>query len=159
MSTLLSNYIYISNIFCCFFIYWIFLCLFIEKCKLLLLIDSNINLTFANLYHDLCFNIYFSVQLSSVTQLCLTLCDTMECRTPGLPVHHQLLEVTQTHVRWVGDAIQQSHPLWSPAPPTFNLSQHQGLFKWVSSLHQVAKVLELQLQHQSFQWTPRTDLL
>ena len=68
-------------------------------------------------------------------------------------------EFTQTHVHWVGDAIQPSHPLSSPSPPALNLSQHQGLFKWLSSSHQVAKVLELQLQHQSFQWTPRTDLL
>ena len=78
---------------------------------------------------------------------------------PGLPVHHLLPEFTQTHVHWVGDAIQPPHPLSSPFPPAFNLSQHQGLFQWVSSLHQVAKVLEFQLQHQSFQWTPRTDLL
>ena len=77
----------------------------------------------------------------------------------SLPVHHQLSEFTQTHVHWVGDAIQPSHPLSSPSPPTFNLSQHQGFFKWVSSSYQVAKVLEFQLQHQSFQWTPRTDLL
>ena len=75
------------------------------------------------------------------------------------PVHHQILESTQIHVHWVGDAIQPSHPLSSPSPPALNLSQHQGLFKWVSSSHQVAKVLEFQLQHQSFQWTPRTDLL
>ena len=68
-------------------------------------------------------------------------------------------EFTQTHVHWVSDAIQPSHPLSSPSPPTFNVSQHQGLFQWVSSLHMVAKVLEFQLQHQSFQWTPRTDLL
>ena len=74
----------------------------------------------------------------------------------GLPVHHQLPEFTQTHAHWVSHAIQPSHPLLSPSPPAFNLSQHQGLFKWVSSLHQVAKVLEFQLQHQSFQWTPRT---
>ena len=78
---------------------------------------------------------------------------------PGLPVHHQLPELTQTHDLWVGDAIQPSHPLSSPSPPTFNLSQHQGLFKWVSSSHQVAKVLEFQLQHQSFQWIFRTDFL
>ena len=76
-----------------------------------------------------------------------------------LPVHHQLLEFTQTHVHWIGDAIQPSHPLSSPSPPALNLSQHQGLFKWVSSSHQVAQVLEFQLQHQSFQWTTRTDLL
>ena len=77
---------------------------------------------------------------------------------PGLPVHHQLLEFTQTHVHLVGDAIQPSHPLSSPSP-AFNLCQHQGLFQWVSSLHQVAKVLEFQLQHQSFQWIFRTDFL
>ena len=77
----------------------------------------------------------------------------------GFPVHHQLLELTQTHVHWVSDAIQPSHPLSSPSPPAFNLSQHQGLFKWVSSSNQVAKVLEFQLQHQSFQRTPRTELL
>ena len=98
-------------------------------------------------------------QFSSVTQLCLTLCDPMNCSTPGLPVHHQLLESTQTHVHRVSDAIQPSHPLLSPSPPALNLSQHQGLFKWVSSPHQVAKVLEFQLQHQSLQWTARTDLL
>ena len=78
---------------------------------------------------------------------------------PGLPVHHQLPESTQNHVHWVSDAIQPSHPLSSPSPPALNLSQHQGLFKWAISSHQVAKVLEFQLQHQSFQWTPRTDLL
>ena len=73
----------------------------------------------------------------------------MDCSTPGLPVHHQLLEITQTHVHWVGNAIQPSHPLSSPSSPAFNLSQHQGLFKWVSSSYKVAKGLEFQLQHQS----------
>ena len=86
---------------------------------------------------------------SSVTQSCPTLCNHMDCSTPGLPVHHQLLEFTQTNVHWVGDAIQPSHPLSPPSPPTFNLSQHRGLLKRVSFLHQVAKVLELQLQHPS----------
>ena len=100
-----------------------------------------------------------SVQFSLVTQSCTTLCDPMDCSTPGLPVHHQLPEFTQTHVHWVGDAIQPSHPLSSPSPPAPNPSQHQSLFKWVSSSHQLAQVLEFQLQHQSFQWTPRTDLL
>ena len=83
----------------------------------------------------------------------------MKCSTPGLPVHHQLPESTQTHVHWVGDAIQPSHPLSSPSAPALNLSQHQGLFKWVSSSHQVAKILEFQVQHQSFQWIFRTDFL
>ena len=82
---------------------------------------------------------FSSVQFSSVAQSCLTLCDPMDCSTPGLPVRHQLLEFTQTHVHWDGDAIQPSHPLLSPSPPSFNLSQHQGLFKWVSSLHQWPK--------------------
>ena len=91
-----------------------------------------------------------SVQFSSVAQSCLILCDPMNCSTLGLPVHHQLLEFTQTHVHWVSDTIQPSHPLSSPPPPAFNLSQHQGLFQWVSSSYQVAKVLEFQLQHQSF---------
>ena len=99
-----------------------------------------------------------TVQFNSVPQLCLTLCDPMNCSMPGLPVHHQLLEFTQTQVHWVGDAVQPSHPLLSPSPPALNLSQHQGLFIWVS-LHQVAKVLEFQLQHQSFQWILRTDFL
>ena len=83
----------------------------------------------------------------------------MDCSTPGLPVRHQLPEFTQTHVHWVSDAIQPSHPLSSPSPPAPNPSQHQGLFQWVNSLHEVANVLEFQLQHQSFQWIFRTDFL
>ena len=75
----------------------------------------------------------------------------MDCSTPGFPVHQQLLELAQTQVHGVGDAIQPSRPLSFPSPPAFNLFQHQGLFQGVSSSHQVAKVLELQLQHQSFQ--------
>ena len=102
---------------------------------------------------------FSSVQFSSVTQSCPTLWDPMNRSTPGLPVHHQLLEFTQTHIHWVGDTIQPSPPLLSPSPPTFNLSQHQGLFKWVSFLHQVVKVWEFQLQHHSFQWTLGTDFL
>ena len=99
------------------------------------------------------------VQFSSVAQSCPTLWDPMNRSTPGLPVHHQLQEFTQTHVHRVGDAIQPSHPLSSPSPPAPNPSQHQDLFQWVNSSHEVAKVLEFQLQHQSFQWKPRTDLL
>ena len=76
------------------------------------------------------------MRFGSVTQLCPTLCDPMDCSVPGLPVHHQLPEFTQTHVHWVGSAIQPSHPLSSPSPHAFSLSQHQGLFQWVSSLHQ-----------------------
>ena len=81
--------------------------------------------------------------------MCPTLCNPMNCSMPGPPVHHQLPEFIQSHVHWVGDVIQPSHPLSSPSPPALNLSQHQGLFKWVSSSHQVAKVLEFQLQNQS----------
>ena len=98
-------------------------------------------------------------QFSSVAQSCPTPWDPMDCSTSGLPVHNQLPEFTQTHVHWVSDAIQPSHPLLSPSPPTFNFSQHQGLFKWISTLHQVAKVLAFQLQHQSFLWIFKTDFL
>ena len=84
----------------------------------------------------------FLVQFSSVTQSCPTLCDPMNHSTPGLPVHHQLLEFTQINVHRVSDAIQPSHPLSSPSPPALNPSQHQSLFQWVNSLHEVAKVLE-----------------
>ena len=92
----------------------------------------------------------YLVQFSLVAQSCPTLSDPMDCSMPGFPVHHQLPELAQIHVCQVSDAIQPSHPLSSPSP-AFNLSQHQGLFKWVSSSHQVAKVLELELQHKSFQ--------
>ena len=108
-------------------------------------------------YLSICLCHLWFLSFSSVAQSCLTLCNPMSCSMPGLPVQHQLPESTQTHMHWVGDAIQPSHPLSSPSPPALNVSQHQGLFKWVSSSHQVAKVLEFQLQHQSFQWTSRTD--
>ena len=94
---------------------------------------------------------FSSVQFSSVAQSCLTICDPMNCSTQGLLVHHQLSEFTQTHVHQVTDAIQPSHPLSSASPPTPNPSQHQSLFKTVNSSHKVDKVLEFQLQHQSFQ--------
>ena len=106
--------------------------------------------------NSLCYTVGLSAQFSSVTQLCPTPTDQS---TPGFPVHHQLPEFTQTYVHWIDDAIQPCLPLSSPSPPTFNLFQHQGLFKWVSSSHHMAKVLEFQVQHQSFQWTLRTDLL
>ena len=98
-------------------------------------------------------------QFSSVARSCLTLFNPMDCSTPGFHDRHQLLELAQTHVHRVGDAIQPSHTLSSPSPPTFNLSQHHSLFKWVSSSHQVAKLLEFQVQHQSFQWIFRIDFL
>ena len=100
---------------------------------------------------------FYSVRFSSVAQSCPTLCNPMDCSMPGFPVHHQLSEPAQTHVHWVGDAIQPSHPLSAPSLPAFSLYQYQGLFQWVSSSHQVAKVLELQLHHLPFQWIFRTD--
>ena len=100
-----------------------------------------------------------SVQFSSVIQLCPSLCNPMNRSTPGLPVHQHLPEFTQTHVHRVSDAIQPSHPLSSPSPPAPNLSQHQSLFQWVNSSHEVAKVLEFQLQHHSLQRNPRVDVL
>ena len=128
----------------------------------LVVVNKNTNLnkegfkTWSCVHHILS-SVKEKLHFSSVTQSCPTLCDPMDCSTPGLPVHHQLLEFAQTHIHWIGDVIQSSHPLLSPSSPAFNLSQHQGLFKWVSFSHQMAKVLEFQLQHQSFQWTPRTD--
>jgi len=99
------------------------------------LLKENIGITFFDI--NCSSKLYLTSQYSSVAQLCLTLCNPMDCSTPGLPVHHQLPEFTQTHVHWVSDAIDPSHPLLSPPPPAFNLSQHQGLFQWVSSSHQV----------------------
>ena len=99
------------------------------------------------------------LQFSSLAQSCPTLCNPMNHSTPGLPVHHQLPEFTQTCVHWVHDAIQPSHPLSSPSPPAPNPSQHQGLFQRVNSSHEVAKVLEFQLQYHSLQRCPRADLL
>ena len=111
-------------------------------------------------FHRLCIGLHELMTLVVVQslKLFLTLCDPMDYSTPGFPVLHHLLEFAQTHVHRVGDAIQPSHPLSSPSP-AFSLSRHQGLFQWVSSSHQVAEVLELQLQHQSFQWIFRTDFL
>ena len=97
------------------------------------------------------------VNCCSVAKSWLTLCDPMDCSSPGLPVLHYLPELAQTHVCWIGDAIQLSYSLSPPSPPALSLSQYQGLFHWVSSSHQVAKVLELQFQHQSFQWIFRDD--
>ena len=99
----------------------------------------------------------YSVHFSSSGML--TLCNPMNCSTSGLPVHHLLPEFTQTHVHWVSDIIQPSHPLLSTFPPAPNPSQHQGLFQWVNSSHEVAKVLEFQLQHHSLQRNPRAGLL
>ena len=96
---------------------------------------------------------------SSVAKSCQTLCNPMNCSMPGFPVLHYLLEFAQTHVHCVSNAIQPSHALLAPSPPALNLSQHQDLFQWVGSAHQVAKVLEFQFHHQSFQWIFRVDFL
>ena len=100
-----------------------------------------------------------SVQFLSCVLLFVTPCNPMDCSTPGFSVHHKFPELAQAHVHQISDAIQPSHALSSPSPPAFNLSQHQGLFQWVSSSHQVAIVLEFQLQCQSFQWIFRSDFL
>ena len=105
------------------------------------------------------FLVTFATGRAPGSRQCPTLCDPMNRSMPGHPVHHQLPEYTKTRVHWVGNVFQLFHPLSSPSSPALNLSQLQGISKWVSSLHQVAKVLEFQLQYQSFQWTSRTDLL
>ena len=118
--------------------------------------EDHFMLECLNYRHSKYLKYFSSVQSLSRVQLC----DLMNRSTPGLPTHHQLPESTQTHVHRVGDAIQPSHPLSSPSPSAPNPSQDHGLFvQWVNSLHELAKVLEFQLQHQSFQWTPRIDLL
>ena len=99
---------------------------------------------------------YIVIQSSSCVQL---FCDPMNCSIPGFPVLHYLPEFTQTHVHWVSDALQPSHPLPSPSPLALNLSQLQILFQWISSLHHMTKILELQLQHQSLQWVFRVDFI
>ena len=117
-------------------------------------------ITYFHLCHTKhCSTWYWVIVCCSVAKLCPTLCDPMDCSTPGFPVLHYLPEFIHTHVRWVCDAIQPSHPLWPPSLLALNLSQHHGLFQWVSSSHQVTKVLEFQLQHQSFQWIFRIDFL
>ena len=110
------------------------------------------------IWFDIHMYVYIS-QFSSVTQSCPTLCVPMDCSTAGFLVHHQLPEFIQTHVHLVGEAIQPSHPLSSPFPPAPNLSQHQGLFQWVSSSHQMARVLQFQLYNPPFQWIFRVDFL
>ena len=119
----------------------------ISNCVLWLKNDANENSSLITL----------SICCCSLAKLCPTLCDFIYCSTPGFPVLHHFLELAQTHVHWVSNAIQPSHPLSSPSPPAFHLSQHQGLFQRVGPPHQVAKVLEF--QHLSFQWIFRTDFL
>ena len=128
------------------------ICIISEMSFVLLKLLGTIDRRCLCLFKDL-------IQFSWVTQSCLTLCDPMDYSTLNFPVHHQLPELAWTHVHWLSDTIQPSHPLSSTSPPNFSLSQHQSLFQWVSSSYQVAKVLELQIQNQSFQWIFRTDFL
>ena len=93
------------------------------------------------------------------SESCPTLCNSMDCSTPGFPVPHHLLEIAQVHVHWICDAIQPFYSLLPSTPPAFNLSEHQGLFEWVGCWHKVTKALDLQLQHQFFQWVFRVDFL
>ena len=134
-----------------------------KKCTLNVLLSKyswmTVTLFYQRAHNSLYFVMTLSDQIRSVAQSCPTLCDPMNCSTPGFPVHHQLPEFTQTHVHRVSDAIQPSHPPLSPSPPAPSPSQHQSLFQWVNSSHEVAKVLEFQLSHQSFQRNPRADLL
>ena len=167
----LKNFSLFSLLNVCLFLSWIEVGFYVTGLDLLL-VDKMMSLLFNTLsrfviaflkgvsitsFNSVFESRYWNLQFSSVSQLCLTLWDPMDCSTPGFPVLHQLPELPQTHVHWVGDAIQLSYPLSSPSPPAFNLSKHQGLFKWVSSSHQVVKLF--QLQHQSFQWIFRTDFL
>ena len=101
---------------------------------------------------------YKYIYCCSVAQPCPTLCNCMDCSTPGLPIPHRLLDFAQAHVHRISDAVQPSHPLTPSSPSALNLSQHQGLFQWVICLYQMAKILERKLQHQSFQWLIRVDL-
>ena len=152
---------YFSYIFCCvifyyFFIWWFFIWFSIETLLPFKIRKTGFLMPACTPFPEVLVGSRNHCSVRSVMSDSLR---PMDCSTPGLPVHHQFPEFTQTYVHWVGDAIQPSHPLSSSSPPTFNLSQHQGFFKWVSSLHQVAKVLEFQLQQQSFQWILRTDFL
>ena len=132
-----------SSILHIFFYNFLFLTILCLKFSFMFINDAVVCFHYCVVFHYM--NKPQSVQFSSVTWSCPTLCDPMDCSMPGLPAHHQLPEFTQTHVHWVSDAIQPSHPLSSPSPPAFYLSQHQVLLQWVSSSHRVAKVLEFQL--------------
>ena len=123
-------------------------------------IKTNITIKWVTLFWcPSAYKSYVYTICCSVAQSCPTFCDPMDCSTLGFPVLHHLPEPAQTHVHWFGDTIQTSCPLLSPSPPAFYISQHQGIFQWVSSSHQVAKLLELQLQPQSFHWILRVAFL
>ena len=152
-----SRKLYISAAFLPYFSFFVSLLLACTSSPALAKTHNDILLEY--LMSSLCHPLSYHLQFSSVALLCLSLCDPIDCSMPNFPVLHRLLELAQTHAHWVSDAIQPSHPLLSPSPLAFNLSQHQCLFQWVSSLHHVAKVLKFQLQHQFFQWIFRTDFL
>ena len=138
----------------------LFLCVISLACwfKIYFSIFKGLYLCLGSYHCNAFYNDISSIQFSSVQSLSPTLCDPMDCSTPSFPVYHQLPELAQIHVHRVSGAIQSSHPLSSPSS-AFNLSQIQGLFQWVSSSHQVAKILDFQLQHQSLQWIFRTNFL
>ena len=151
-------------------IHWLLItllsCLWTDTCIFIIVIlwNEQIFSAWGARWSEVCYNemitlLYvMSYGCWSVAQSCPTFCDSMDCIMTGLPVLHHLLELAQTHVHWVGDAIQPFHFLWPPSP-ALNLSQHRVFFQWVSSSHQVAKVMELHFQHQSFQWIIRIDFL
>ena len=137
-----------------FWAYMAVSCWGIFRVNLLNLLENNRQRNIGFLNRSLGWNIN---QFGSVTQLCPSLCDPMDCSTPGFHVHHQLLDLAETHVHWVSDVIQPSHPWSSPSLPAFNPSQHQGLFQLIGSFHQMTKVL--QLHHKYFQWIFSIDFL
>ena len=141
---------------------YICVCVCVCVCVYIHIYMKNIKLSLAPVRQYTQYRYYLlilgvSLQFNSVTQSRLNLCNPMDCSTPGFPVHHQLPEFTQTQVHRLADGIQPSHTLPSPSPPAFNFSQYQGIFQRVSSLHQMAKVLESQFRHQYFQRIFRTD--
>ena len=153
VTCLISDFIYLSLLS---WLFWLKVCEF-SLFKFLFDLLIFFLLSFQSLFH--LFLLYYSVQFTSVQSLSHVRLFVTPWITPGLPVHHQLPEFTQTHVHQVSDVIQPSHSLSSLSPTAHNPSQHQGLFQWVNYSYEVAKVLEFQPQHQSFQWTPRTGLL
>jgi len=154
--------IYIYMCVCVCVCVCVYVCVYVCVCVYIYIYMKNIKLSLASVRQYTQYRYYLlilgvSLQFNSVTQSCLNLCNPMDCSTPGFPVHHQLPEFTQIQVHWLADGIQPSHTLPSPSPPALNFSQYQGIFQWVSSLHQMAKVLESQFWHQYFQRIFRTD--
>ena len=152
----LSPELWENTFFLEYFFFKLYICLhLIYNAVIVSSVQQSESVIHVSITFQICFLLGCSVQFSRSV---VSLFNPMNRSTPGLPVHHKLLEFTQTHVHWVSDAIQPSHPLSFPSPPAPNPSQHQSLFQWISSSHEVAKVLEFQLQHHSLQRNPRADL-